>query len=439
MIGWLVQTLVAVTLLMVVVLMLRRPVANYFGAGWAYALWILPALRLVLPPMPFFEIEMPSVLPSAYAFIPAAAEGAAAPMSLPSGSPEQQMPLYLAIWSGGAAVFLIWQWASYRMFLRRIEASATAAEPPVFGGIGTIASHAVQGPLALGLLKRRIVLPADFIERYTPTEQRLALEHELTHHLRGDMWWNMAALLMLAFNWFNPVAWFAFRAFRADQELSCDAAVTADASANEKHDYGCALVKAASHPGLITVCPLNHADQLKRRLKMIKNHRSSLLRSIGGTAVLAALLPAGLVLSSPSFAQEAKEKVGDVVILAGPDDELKDGKMHTRVFTGDPATMPALSARPFTRAIRPGQDIQRAERPMTCDVSQTFEADIGEAGENDRLKFFICNEGTTNADMVATLEKALARIDQESPMPAAHRERTVAAIKAEIARRKAAS
>ena len=36
---------------------------------------------------------------------------------------------------------------------------------------------------------------------------------------------------MLALNWFNPVAWLAFRAFRADQELACDAAVAAAGSA----------------------------------------------------------------------------------------------------------------------------------------------------------------------------------------------------------------
>ena len=82
-----------------------------------------------------------------------------------------------------------------------------------------------QGPLALGVLDRRIVVPGRFLQRYNPGERRLALEHELVHHRRGDIWWNLAALLVLALNWFNPVAWLAFRAFRSDQELACDAAV----------------------------------------------------------------------------------------------------------------------------------------------------------------------------------------------------------------------
>ena len=46
MISWLIDTLLGVTLLMLIVLAVRRPVARYFGAGWAYALWLLP------PPTP---------------------------------------------------------------------------------------------------------------------------------------------------------------------------------------------------------------------------------------------------------------------------------------------------------------------------------------------------------------------------------------------------
>ena len=36
---------------MALVLVLRRPVARWLGAGAAYALWALPVLRLVLPPV----------------------------------------------------------------------------------------------------------------------------------------------------------------------------------------------------------------------------------------------------------------------------------------------------------------------------------------------------------------------------------------------------
>jgi beta-lactamase regulating signal transducer with metallopeptidase domain len=98
------------------------------------------------------------------------------------------------------------------------------------------------------------VAPADrgtggFEARYAPAERQLALDHERYHHARGDILANHIALIVLAATWFNPISWIAFRAFRADQELSCDAAIAAEASADMRSHYARALVKSASRPG----------------------------------------------------------------------------------------------------------------------------------------------------------------------------------------------
>lgn len=294
MIAWLIETCIAVTFLMAMVLLLRGPVARSFGAGWAYALWAVPALRLVLPPLPQLAPDLP--VPTAMLFIPAAAE-MAAPLPASAG-PGQWVPFMLAMWAGGAVIFLILQWLAYRAFLGRIRETSRPARPPLFGGIGTWISDAVDGPLALGVIERRIVLPGDFSRRYNPVERRLALEHELVHHRRGDIWWNLAAMVVLALFWFNPVAWLAFRAFRSDQELACDAAVARTASLDERCDYARALVKSASRPGLIAACALNPAGELKRRLRMMRVHRSSRLRSAGGVAALGAFAAAGFALGT---------------------------------------------------------------------------------------------------------------------------------------------
>jgi beta-lactamase regulating signal transducer with metallopeptidase domain len=294
MIDWLIETLVAVTLLMAMVLALRGLVARSFGAGWAYALWAVPALRLVLPPLPQLAPDLH--LPPVVLFIPTAAE-MAAPLPAEAG-PGQWVPFMLAMWAGGAVIFLVLQWLAYRAFLGRITETSRPARPPLFGGIRTWISEAVDGPLALGVIERRIVLPGDFSRRYNPVERRLALEHELVHHRRGDIWWNLVAMVVLALFWFNPVAWLAFRAFRSDQELACDAAVARKASLDERCDYARALVKSASRPGLIAACALNPAGELKRRLRMMRNHRSSRLRSAGGVGALAVFAAAGLALGS---------------------------------------------------------------------------------------------------------------------------------------------
>ncbi len=50
--GWLIEALAASTLLMGLALLIRRPVREAFGPQIAYALWALPLLRLLLPPLP---------------------------------------------------------------------------------------------------------------------------------------------------------------------------------------------------------------------------------------------------------------------------------------------------------------------------------------------------------------------------------------------------
>ncbi|HEY0086162.1 MAG TPA: M56 family metallopeptidase [Allosphingosinicella sp.] len=304
MIAWLLEAFVTTTILLLLVLALRGPVARAFGAGWAYALWAVPAVRLVLPPLP--QLTPGIQLPTAAAFVPAAAVGGTAPLPATAG-PIDWAPLILALWAGGAVIFLASQWLSYRAFARRLDASARPARPPHQDGIAAVVSAAVDGPLAMGLLHPRIVLPEDFERRYSPAERRLALAHEVTHHRRRDIWWNLAATLVLAFNWFNPVAWIAHRAFRADQELSCDAAVAASASADERCDYARALVKSASRTGLIAACALNGADQLKQRLRMMAGHRVSGWRRAGGLAALSMVALTGFAVGSPGVSEAAKE------------------------------------------------------------------------------------------------------------------------------------
>jgi hypothetical protein len=246
---------------------------------------VLPSLGLV---------TTDSLLPSAV-LIPAAGGGAALPPVLEAG-PGQWAPFMLASWAGGAVLFLTLQWLAYRAFLSRLGADARPARPPFYEGIATFVSRVVEGPVALGLVRRLIVIPADFSRRYSPAERRLAMAHERAHHRRGDLWWNAAALLFLAVNWFNPVAWLAFRAFRTDQELACDAAVAAGASVDERCDYARALVKAATRPGLVAACSMSDTGDLKRRLRMIPSHRASRLRSAGGIAAVALVALAGFAV-----------------------------------------------------------------------------------------------------------------------------------------------
>jgi hypothetical protein len=251
--------------------------------------------------------------------------------------------------------------------------------------------------------------------RYAPAEQELALEHEWVHHRRGDLWWNLVALGLLAVNWFNPVAWLAFRAFRADQELACDAAVLAATPEYFRHAYGLALVKSASRPGLLAACPLNSSDQLKRRLKMLKHHSQSPLRSLAGGLLVAGTFGTALCLSAPTLAQEAKsEPVKERRIFVR---EIgKDGKREL------PAEIRELAAK--------------------CPEAQRLESDVrsAEPGGEQRTRIVVCSKDgkaagpETREKLLAALERARSDMEKSDDLRPDQRARVVESLRREIER-----
>ena len=447
--SWFLANMAWASLAMLVVLLIRRPVARLFGAGPAYALWLLPALRLVAPPMPDFAPEI------AADFTLIVSADAGAPLQA-GGESVSWWPVLLAVWAFGAVLFLAWQLVAYRRFVTRLDAGARSLG--VHHGLSLVESQAVEGPLALGLFRRRIVVPADFEQRYTAVEQRLALEHEAVHHRRGDLWWNHAGLLILALNWFNPLAWAAWRAFRADQELACDAAVTAAAAPAERQDYARALIKSASRPGLIAACPLNHADQLKRRLKMMNTHRISRPRLLGGGAAVTALVAAGLTLGSPGLAAqqgEAKEKsrtesgerheeriiirthrVGDGEHAKHREHARGDGErreerrviIHRSDGHGEHADGEGSRR---THVIRLGD----RDHAISAECEGGERSEVNEGTDNNRTRVVLCSRGNaTPAQRAERLRGVRERLANDSELSAEQKQRVLAALDREIAR-----
>jgi beta-lactamase regulating signal transducer with metallopeptidase domain len=422
--GWFAENLIWASAAILLVLAIRRPVAHHFGAGIAYALWLVPALRLIAPPAdwlaPLFDTSLPSLPPLLLSV--ETGSGEAAP--LPFGGPGQWVPILLALWAGGALLFLIIQAFAYRRFLARLSASMRSVGS--HAGLPLVESAAVEGPLALGLLDRRIVVPAGFEERYTPAERRLALDHERYHHRRGDILANHAALLVLALNWFNPIAWIAFRAFRADQELSCDAAIAADASPAARSDYARALVKSASRPGLIAACPLNRADQLKRRLKMLNHHKKDRRRLWAGSAVAASLMATSLMFGTAGHAQDkpgGKER-HRVIIM-----ENKDGAAPP---TGERREF-RIRRGPDGRVTTEGLGDEMASRLERCESEQgVLNVGTGEGKESTRI--LVCTkDGANPANRLEVLQGVRSRLVDQADLSAETKQRILAEIDRAIA------
>lgn len=312
--GWLVEALIASTVLMVLVMLMRSPVRNTFGPQVGYALWALPVLRLLLPPLPhaWRQAAVTPITQASETLTIFVVEGSATGTATAASGPSIGL-IVGGLWALGALGFLLWHLTSHTRFCRRLLGSAAAVEE--VRGVHVIASDVATGPLAFGVLRRYVAFPLDFADRYDPDERELALEHEIGHHQRGDLIANWVALAVLAIHWFNPIAWRAFRAFRADQELANDARVLAGRSTIDRHAYACAIVKAAHGGAVSAACHLHTIDDLKGRIRMLSTSPRSRRRLAAGGVLVSALVLAGLGLtaSGTSAAAALGGRVGETL------------------------------------------------------------------------------------------------------------------------------
>lgn len=371
MIGWAVETIVAATLLMLLVLMVRGPVARRFGPQAAYALWALPALRMILPPIPdaWRPVELAPIGAATEPGVISLGVPVADIPALPQGWGMADVPLaVVALWLLGAVSFVTWHIVQHRRFCAKVLASGRA-KGLADGHVKMIETRHAAGPLAFGVLDRYVAMPVDFRERYDEREQALALAHELGHHARGDLLANWVALVVLGCHWFNPVAWRAFRAFRADQEMACDAMVLARATPGVRHAYATAIVKSAHGQGLSAACHLHGVHELKGRLIMLSKHRvmSPMTRRIAGGATLAlAVLGLGITASGTQAAETLRGKMEDATGVEIASVEAKAAAVLAPVAAIMPAqaaTLPALPAVPETPEAVPATEPTRPAAP----------------------------------------------------------------------------
>lgn len=290
--SWFVEMILATALLMIIILIVRKPVARHFGPRVAYALWLLPAMRAILPPMPdaFVSLqgEVMQSLSSPFS------QSTVADISI----------VVLLIWVLGASAFFIWHSVAYSRFAGHLRASAA----PMFddGTIKVARSREVVAPLAFGLVEKAVIVPQDFAQRYDGREQHFAIGHELSHHRRGDLLANGFALIFLSLHWFNPVAHIAFRAFRADQEAACDATVLRHASDEDRHAYGRALVKSALGHAPLVACRISGAGGVKSRLSHIIAARDTAHMHESGLFLASILIFIGLGITASGGEDEPR-------------------------------------------------------------------------------------------------------------------------------------
>ncbi len=356
--AWTWKTSAQATVLIALVLLVQFVFAKNLPPRWRYFLGLLILLRLVLPaapasplsifnlashpepvaladnpPLADFSSVHPTVFNAPTAPVAAHAPEAIAPIATPAPPRTAAISIYIIVtwlWLAGFVGMLavvVWQHCN---FVRKLGRWEPVRESRVIEllercrmilgvrrNVIVLAASGLNTPALFGIIRPRLLLPVEMLERLDDGELRYILLHELIHLKRGDLLVNWAVILLRAAHWFNPAVWLAFRRLRAEQELACDAAVMACLAADERRHYGRTLLKllegfspGALCPGLVPF--ITNKQIIKRRIIMISNFKPAGRIAAGASLVLL------LALGSLTFTRAADRTDATVTPSAAP-------------------------------------------------------------------------------------------------------------------------
>ena len=404
--AWVAETLIATAVLIAVVLVIRRPIARTCGARAAFALWLAPLLRLLMPPMPVAGATPDILIETRDAAVQAVAPVHSALPSLTTA--------LLLIWIAGVIAFLGLHLVSYAGFVGRAVRSGHSLSDPEAGDIQIVETSAVSGPAAAGLIRRWIFVPLGFSDTFSPDERRLALKHEMLHHRRADLWASAAALIVLSLHWFNPLAYIAHRAFRRDLEAACDADLLVGAGGDERQLYARTILRCAARSIPQPICALTDTQELKGRLEMMKRDYSFVRRAFGG-AIATVLTAGGLLIALPAAAQQTPQANEP----AQERTEVRKIVMH--------GEKQARDARMLSQEMR--------DKIAKCDGEKVeANANLDNKGKKQTTRIVVCaKSGESKAELAQSLEKVLGRVEGEDIMSPEAKAQIIAQLKAKIA------
>ena len=102
-------------------------------------------------------------------------------------------------------------------------------------------SNAIDSPCLFGLFRPCIYVTQSVAENSLLL--RHCVYHELAHFQQGDLIWGILRCICLSLHWYNPLVWWAARLSRQDAELACDEATIAKLGEDERLEYGKTLIE----------------------------------------------------------------------------------------------------------------------------------------------------------------------------------------------------
>ena len=268
------QMSVAGGVLILFIVVIRAVAIHRLPKTTFFVLWLIAALRLLLP----LSIPLPGGLPvnvasisdavqdfAAQNFVQGNEEGSSSTQAPPSFAPDvepgeqfqataqeiERVPVFVVVWLAGSLLLAAYFTISYLRSLQKFRMSLPDNTPYVQRWLSehritrpleVRSSDLISSPLTYGILRPVILLPKKF-DRSDETVLQYVLAHEYIHIRRFDAITKILFAATLCVHWFNPLVWVMYVLANRDVELSCDGCVLRMLGEKEKSAYARALIR----------------------------------------------------------------------------------------------------------------------------------------------------------------------------------------------------
>ena len=271
------------------------------------ALWMIAALRLLLPfsiPLPFnihigLDVfsDVVQELPSGN--IASTLPGDSPPsydigMAVPSPATEH-ISTFEILWLVGVLLLALYFFISYFRSMRKFRMSIPDNTPyiqnwlaahQISRPLAVRSSDLISSPLTYGILRPVILLPKK-LDRNDPVALKYVLTHEYVHIRRFDAITKILFAAVLCIHWFNPFVWVMYVLANRDIELSCDAWVIRMMGEKNRSSYALMLIKMEERRnGMSALCSHFGKNAISERIEAIMKFKKTSILACAFALVL---------------------------------------------------------------------------------------------------------------------------------------------------------
>ena len=302
------QMSVAGGVLILLIVVIRALAIHRLPKTTFLALWMIAALRLLLPfsiPLPFnihigLDVfsDVVQELPSGN--IASTLPGDSPPSydigtAVPSPATEH-ISTFEILWLVGVLLLAIYFSISYFRSMRKFRMSIPDNTPyiqnwltahQISRPLAVRSSDLISSPLTYGILHPVILLPKK-LDRNDQAALQYVLTHEYVHIRRFDAITKILFAAVLCIHWFNPLVWVMYVLANRDIELSCDAWVIRMMGEKNRSSYALMLIKMEERRnGMSALCSHFGKNAISERIEAIMKFKK--------TSILACTLALALI------------------------------------------------------------------------------------------------------------------------------------------------